>query len=50
MFDDDDNDYDTPLDMFQRNDDYGGGLEDQRTNQEEMDQLMKPCLDFDDDD
>ena len=50
MFDDDEDDGDTPLDMFQRNDDYGGGLDDQRTNQDEMDQLMKPCLDFDDDD
>lgn len=36
-------------DIFGRSDDYGGGLADQRTNQAEMDQLMKPCLDFSDD-
>lgn len=34
---------------FRIKEDYGGGLDDQRTNQDEMDQLMKPCLDFDDD-
>ena len=50
MFDDDEDEGDTPVDMFIRNSDYGGGLDDQRTNQDEMDQLMKPCLDFDDDD
>lgn len=52
MFDDDDDEGDTPVEgsMFRRKDDYGGGLDDQRTNQDEMDQLMKPCLDFDDDD
>ena len=50
MFDDDEDEGDTPVDMFIRNSDYGGGLDEQRTNQDEMDQLMKPCLDFDDDD
>ena len=50
MFDDDEDDGDTPANMFHRKDDYGGNLDDQRTNQDEMDQLMKPCLDFDDDD
>ena len=51
MFDDDDDEGDAPIDNpdFRRKDDYGGGLDDQRTNQDEMDQLMKPCLDFDDD-
>ena len=50
MFDDDEDCEETPINMFSRADDYGGGLEDQRTNQDEMDQLMKPCLDFDDND
>jgi hypothetical protein len=51
MFDDDDDDEgDQPIDMFNRDDDYGGGFEDQRTNQTDMDNLMKPCLIFNDDD
>ena len=36
--------------QFNRPDDYGGNLDDQRTNQAEIDRLMKPCLDFEDDD
>ncbi len=51
--DDDDDDLNheplQPL-QFNRPDDYGGTLDDQRTNQAEMDRLMKPCLDFEDDD
>ena len=42
MFDDDEDDGDTPVDMF--------GRDAPRTNQEEMDRLMKPCLDYDDND
>ena len=44
MFDDDEDEDqgDAPIDMFSRNV--------QRTNQEEMDRLMKPCLDYDDND
>lgn len=42
MFDDDEDDGDTPVDIFSR--------DNQRTNQEEMDRLMQPCLDYDDDD
>lgn len=34
---------------FKRPDDYGGDLDDQRTNQADMDMLMTPQLDFDDD-
>lgn len=50
MFDDDEDEGEAPINnnRFGRTDDYGGGLEDQRTNQAEMDQLMQPCLDFDD--
>ena len=48
--DDDEDEADQPLNMFSRNDDYGGGLEDQRTNQDEMDRLLQPVLDFDDND
>ena len=49
--DDDDNDIEPlrPL-QFNRPDDYGGDLDDQRTNQADMDRLMQPCLDFNDDD
>ena len=51
MFDDDEEDEeDQPIEMFNRDDDYGGGFEDQRTNQTDMDNLMKPCLIFNDDD
>lgn len=52
MFDDedDDDDGDQPVNMFSRDDDYGGGFEDQRTNQDEMDRLLQPILDFDDND
>ena len=51
MFDDDEDDGDAPIEMFSRDDDYGGGLEDQRTNQKEIDELMKqPCLEFDEGD
>lgn len=38
------------LDDKNLSDNYGGGFEDQRTNQAEMDSLMKPVLDFDDND
>ena len=41
MFDEDEDDGDAPINMFSRDDDYGGGLEDQRTNQKEIDELMK---------
>ena len=51
MFDDDDDDEpDKPVDLNNKDDDYSGGFEDQRTNQVDMDNLMKPCLDFDDND
>ena len=50
MFDDDEDDGDNQVDVFGRDDDYGGGFEDQRTNQDEMDQLLQPCLDYDDND
>ena len=50
MFDDDNDEADNPIDSFGREDDYGGGFEDQRTNQDEMDQLLQPCLDYDDND
>ena len=50
--DDDDEDDIEPLRplKFNRPDDYGGDIDDQRTNQADMDRLMKPCLDFEDDD
>ena len=49
--DDEDDDIEPlkPL-QFNRPDDYGGDIDDQRTNQADMDRLMQPCLDFDDDD
>jgi len=51
MFDDDDDDEpDKPVDLNNKDEDYSGGFEDQRTNQVDMDNLMKPCLDFDDND
>lgn len=51
MFDDDDDDEpDKPVDLRNKQDDYSEGFEDQRTNQTDMDNLMKPCLDFDDND
>jgi len=52
MFDDDEDDGEQPeqVDLFGR-EDYGSGMAGaQRTNQAEMDQLMKPCLDYDDND
>ena len=54
MFDDaqedDEDEADQAVNIFSRSDDYGGGLEDQRTNQDEMDRLLQPVLDFDDND
>jgi len=46
MFDEDGEGAESAAPIFNRNDDYGGR---QRTNQREMDELMKPCLDYDDD-